>query len=203
VDADPSMIMQARATHGDDPIGFDVCRAQDLGRVVPDGTIGLLTSTACLHWLPQEDHPVFLAAARRALSEDGRMVVEFGGHGQLEAVRGVLDPLAAACGGAPPTWWFPHPDEYSGLLAAAGFDVDECVLLTQPRPMADAEALHGWLTSQVLVGYRPRIPADAWPTFVAGALAGVTELVRRPDGSCDVDYVRILVDARPVTRPQA
>jgi trans-aconitate methyltransferase len=146
---------------------------------------------------------VFLAAARRALADDGRLLIEFGGYGQLASVREVLDPLAAACGGAPPTWWFPHPDEYTPLLDAAGFEVEECVLLTQPRAMADEEALHGWLTSQVLVGYQPHIPAAAWSTFVAGALAGVTELVRRSDGSCDVEYVRILVDAHPRSRVTA
>jgi trans-aconitate 2-methyltransferase len=202
VDADPSMIDQARRAHGG-TVAFDVCRAQDLPTVVETGSIDLLVSTACLHWVPQVDHPVFLAAASQALADDGRLLVEFGGHGQLAEVRGVLDPLARACGGAPPTWWFPHPDDYVPLLVDAGFAVDACTLLTQVRSMTDAEALRGWLTSQVLVGYRPRIPESSWSAFVDGAIAGVTELLRRPDGRCDVEYVRLLVDARILRTPSA
>jgi trans-aconitate 2-methyltransferase len=195
VDADPSMIDQARRAHGG-TVAFDVCRAQDLLGVVDAGSVDLLVSTACLHWVPRDEHADFLAAAAGVLDPSGRLLVEFGGHGQLADVRGVLDPLAEACGGRAPTWWFPHPDDYAPLLAAAGFVVDECALLTQNRRMDDAEALRGWLTSQVLVGYRPRIPASAWPAFVEGAVSGVTELLRRPDGRCDVEYVRRLVEAR-------
>jgi trans-aconitate methyltransferase len=194
VDADASMIAQARRQHGD-RVDFDVCPAQALDQHLAPDSVDLLVSTACLHWLPRSDHPLFLAAARTVLADGGRLLVEFGGHGQLAEVRSVLDPLALAAGGRPPTWWFPHSDQYRPLVEGAGFSVSECTLITQPRAMADARALHGWLTSQVLVGYRPHIPEVAWDTFVEGALAGVTALVEQPDGSCDVEYVRLLVDA--------
>lgn len=197
VDADPSMIAAARAqaAHAERAIDFEVCRAQDLSRVIAGESIDLLVSTACLHWLPQGEHPHFLAEATKVLRPGGRMLLEFGGAGQLGQVREVLDQLASAAGGQPPTWWFASPDDYVPLLTAAGFDVAEAVLLHQIRPMADPEALQGWLTSQVLVGYRPWIPEVAWSTFAAGAVAGVQALVRQDDDTCDVEYVRLVIDA--------
>jgi trans-aconitate 2-methyltransferase len=197
VDADPSMIATARRRAADhaEAVAFDVCRAQELSTVVEPTSIDLLVSTACLHWLPQADHPRFVAQASAVLRPGGRLLAEFGGAGQLADVRDVLDPLAVAAGGQPPTWWFASPDDYRPILAAEGFTVAECVLLHQIRPMVDAEALRGWLTSQVLVGFRPWIPEAAWDTFEAGAIAGVEALVRQADGTCDVEYVRLVIDA--------
>lgn len=204
VDADPSMIataqQRARALAPNTWIAFDVCRAEDLGSVVDAASIDLLLSTACLHWLPRDHHQQFLAAANTVLRSEGRMLVEFGGAGQLEDVRGVLDPLAVALGGRPPTWWFASTTEYEPLLASAGFAIGECALVRQQRAMTDPEALRGWLTSQVLVGYRPWIPDAAWGSFVDGALARVEALVKQPDGSCDVEYVRLVIDATPSRR---
>jgi trans-aconitate methyltransferase len=197
VDADASMIATARQRAADAAaaVAFDVCRAQDLSAVIAPSSVDLLVSTACLHWLPQADHPKFVAQASTVLRPGARMLLEFGGAGQLADVRGVLDPLAVAAGGQPPTWWFASPDDYRPILAAEGFTVAECVLLQQIRPMADRDALRGWLTSQVLVGYRPWIPEAAWDTFEAGAIAGVEALVRQADGTCDVEYVRLVIDA--------
>jgi trans-aconitate 2-methyltransferase len=197
VDADPSMIATARqrAADANAEVEFAVCRAQDLSTVIAPASVDLLVSTACLHWLPQADHPQFVAQAGTVLRPGGRLLLEFGGAGQLAEVRGVLDPLAVAAGGRPPTWWFASPDDYQPILAAEHFSVREAVLLHQIRPMADAEALRGWLTSQVLVGYRPWIPQAAWETFEAGAIAGVEALVRQSDGTCDVEYVRLVIDA--------
>jgi trans-aconitate methyltransferase len=195
VDADASMIATARSRNDGSGIAFDVCRAQDLA-TLGDGIVDLLVSTACLHWVPRGDHPAVLAGARTVLTEGGRLLVEFGGHGQLAEVRAVLDPLAVSLGGGPPSWWFAAPDQYVPLLEDAGFAVDECVLLTQTRAMPDVDAMRGWLTSQVLVGYRPHLPSATWEAFVDGAVAGVEQLLRQDDGTCDVTYVRLLVDAR-------
>jgi trans-aconitate methyltransferase len=205
VDADPSMIAHARAAstaQGSEggsstaPVpAFDVVRAQDLADKLPAASVDLMVSTACLHWLPREDHPMFLAGAFTVLAPGGRAVLEFGGHGQLADVREVLDPLARACGGKPPTWWFASDDQYRTLLLDAGFAVRDVALLRQVRALPDVETMRGWLTSQVLVGYRPHIPADAWPSFETAALTGVENLLRQPDGTCDVEYVRLVVDA--------
>lgn len=197
VDADASMIATAAERNASTDISFDVCRAQDVASLGA-GTVDVLVSTACLHWLPRGDHPAFLDGARTVLARGGRLLVEMGGHGQLADVRGVLDPLAAALGGQPPTWWFAAPEQYLPMVRDAGFAVDTCELLTQTRSLADVEAMRGWLTSQVLVGYRPHLPTATWDAFVDGALAGVEQLLRQPNGSCDVTYVRLLVDATAV-----
>lgn len=197
LDADPSMIATAldRAAAAGASTSFEVCRAEQIARVLPRDSVDLMVSTACLHWLPRPQHPEFLNAAHDVLRPGGRLLVEFGGAGQLQDIRGVLDPLARAAGGQPPSWWFATVAEYTDLLEQAGFDVWECVLVRQRRAIPDAEALRGWLTSQVLVGYQASIPVQNWTTFQAGCAAGVEALVRQPDGSCDVEYVRLVIDA--------
>lgn len=199
VDADASMVATAQANHeGHSRLSFQVTPAQDLGTLAALGPFAAMVSTACLHWVPEVDHPSVLQAAHDLLEPGGQWCVEFGGRGQVDGLRKTLDPLALEFGGGPPRWFFPDVATYSGLLADAGFVDVDVQLVTQARPMKDAAALRGLLTSQVLFAYMPDIDDARHVEFIQTAGDAVIESVEASPGPAnyDVEYVRIVATAR-------
>ncbi|CAB4614901.1 MAG: methyltransferase domain-containing protein [Actinobacteria bacterium] len=199
VDADASMVATAQANHeGHSRLSFQVTPAQDLGTLAALGPFAAMVSTACLHWVPEVDHPSVLQAAHDLLEPGGQWCVEFGGRGQVDGLRKTLDPLALEFGGGPPRWFFPDVATYSGLLADAGFVDVDVQLVTQARPMKDAAALRGLLTSQVLFAYMPDIDDARHDEFIQAAGDAVIESVEASAGPAnyDVEYVRIVATAR-------
>ena len=193
VDADPGMIAAAtrRATPS---VRLAVCRAQELDRVVPADSIDAVFSVAALHWVPAGDHPRMLAQVRRVLRGGGLFRAQFGGQGQIAAVKAILDEESVRLGGGPAGWFFPAPAEYRSLLAAAGFAVPDdgwVRLLGQVRRFGTAAEMLGWLRSQTFPAYEPVLP----PAAVAGFRGRVEERavaeLRRADGSYDLDFVRL------------
>jgi trans-aconitate methyltransferase len=193
VDAAPGMIEQASARTRPG-LSFCRCAAQELDATVGAASYDVVLSVACLHWIPGADHPGVLASVRRALRPGGTFRAEFGGAGQIAAARAILDEESARLGGPTGPWYFPDPEEYTALLTGAGMRLDRghVRLVHQRRAVPDADALVGWLRSQVLVAYAPRLPDDATRAeFAAAAERRCRENLRRADGSYDQDYVRL------------
>jgi trans-aconitate methyltransferase len=203
VDADPDMIRMARA--GTDPslaerVRFEVVPAQRIVDGLGDTQVDGVFSVATLHWVPEADHPQVLRQIRQILRPGGFLRAEFGGRGQIAAVRAICDEEAARLGGSPPPWFFPDPQAYRALLADAGLDpaAGWVRLLHQRRQMPDAAAIAGWLDSQVLVGYDAQLPVPARNEFRRRAHRRVAAELRRTDGTFDQDYVRLdLLAHRP------
>jgi trans-aconitate 2-methyltransferase len=195
VDASPGMVATATARAGSRRVRFAVCRAQELDRVVPAGSVDAVVSVAALHWVPAADQPGMLRQVRRVLRPGGIFRAEFGGHGQIAAVRAVLDAESARLGGGPAGWCFPAAEDYLPLLAGADLDARPgrgwVRLVRQRRAVPDAGALLGWLRSQVFPAYDPVLPAGAGAGFRAAAEARAVAELRRPDGSYDLDFVRL------------
>jgi SAM-dependent methyltransferase len=206
VDASASQVEHALAGAGADPgrpgLRFEVARAQELDRVVPPAWADVVLSVATLHWVPEADQPVVLRQVARALVAGGTFRADLGGHGQIADTRDVLDEVAAAHGVAASSWFFPDEDTAAGLLVDAGLDVTWARLVRQRRPLADADALEGWLRSQVLPGYGRSGPAgpgsDAYEAFADEAVRRCVRELRREDGGFAQHYVRMDVLA---TRP--
>ncbi|MGN6331071.1 MAG: class I SAM-dependent methyltransferase [Motilibacteraceae bacterium] len=192
VDADPSMVEQAarRARPG---LAFAVAPVQDLSVVADDASVDLVVSTACLHWVPAADQPVAVAELARVLRPGAALRIDMGGAGQIAATRELLDAVSESLGGPASPWFFPTPEEYCGLLAQAGFDVESARvrLLRQRRPVPDESAVLGWLRSQVLIAYTARMDADVAAAFTAEVERRAVEELRREDGTYDQDYVRL------------
>ncbi|KAJ7069977.1 S-adenosyl-L-methionine-dependent methyltransferase [Mycena amicta] len=108
-------------------------------------------SNATLHWCKRDPAGV-LASVKKILKPGGRFVVEMGGmhncrrsyswigirshlHRSLK-VRG-YDPVALD------PWFFPSVEEYSKLLTAASFDIQNIALVPRVTPLADG--VRGWL----------------------------------------------------------
>ena len=199
VDADPGMVELA-ARNAAPSVRFAVCRAQDLDRVVPAGSVDAVFSVAALHWVPAADQPGMLAQVRRVLRPRGLFRAQFGGRGQIAAVKAILDEESVRLGGGPAGWFFPSPADYLPLLATAGFAVpaDGWVrLLRQVRRFADAPQLVGWLRSQTFPAYQPVLPAGALAEFRRRSEDRAVAELRRSDGFYDLDFVRLDLLVRP------
>jgi trans-aconitate 2-methyltransferase len=199
VDADPGMIATA-ARHASPSVRFAVCRAQELDRVVPADSTDAVFSVAALHWLPAADHPGMLAQVRRVLRTGGLFRAQFGGQGQIAAVKAILDEESARLGGGPAGWFFPAPADYRPLLATAGFAVPDdgwVRLVRQVRRFGTAAEMLGWLRSQAFPAYEPVLPAAAVAEFRGRAEERAVAELRRADGSYDLDFVRLDLLVRP------
>jgi len=200
VDADPGMVATAARQAASSSVRFAVCRAQELDRVVPADSTDAVFSVAALHWVPEADHPGMLAQVRRVLRAGGLFRAQFGGRGQIAAVKAILDEESGRLGGGPAGWFFPSPAGYRPLLAAAGFAVpaDGWVrLLSQVRRFGAAAAMLGWLRSQTFPAYEPVLPATAVAEFRRRAEERAVAELRRADGSYDLDFVRLDLLVRP------
>ena len=79
-----------------------------------------LFSNAALHWVRDADAAI--ACMAKALKPGGRLVLEMGGHGNIERIRAVTEAVLREAGyPAEHTWYFPSIGEYASLLEKHGF----------------------------------------------------------------------------------
>jgi SAM-dependent methyltransferase len=198
IDASASQVDYARATYGRPGLEFRVCRAQDMESVITHQSLDAVLSVAVLHWVPAAEQPAVLAGVARCLRPDGVLRADFGGAGQVEATRAVVDPISRSFGGSVPSWYFPEAEEYAALVAQAGLSVRRARLVTQRRPFPDASAFEGWLRSTFVLGYLPGIAARRRAEFTETAIDAALEVLRNADGSYDQGFVRVdLLAVRP------
>ena len=137
VDAGPDMIAAARAR------GLDA-HVVDGHELDFSNEFDAVFSNAALHWMTRPAEVV--AGVHRALKPGGRFVAEFGGHGNVAAIRTALIAVLARHGidgVASSPWYFPTPDEYSAVLEAGGFDVHSAQLIPRPTPLPTD--VGGWM----------------------------------------------------------
>ena len=137
VDASPEQVAAARAR------GLDA-RVADGEALAFEAEFDAVFSNAALHWMRRP--AAVVAGVRRALRPGGRFVGEFGGDGNVDAIRRTL--IAALDrrgldGRAADPWYFPTAEAYRALLEAEGFRVDRAELID--RPVVLPTSLAGWL----------------------------------------------------------
>ena len=181
VDSSAEMIERALVNHPGLPVS--VGDARTLGG---DGFDGVL-SNAVLHWIPEAAQ--VSAAIARALRPGGRFAAEFGGSGNVAAIREGVAALRTD----PPRgiWYFPTADEYSEVLRAAGFDVERAWMFDRPTRLDGDHGLANWVR---MFG---RHLLDGVPDEDA-FLAELEELLRPRlwrDGAWWADYRRLRVVA--------
>ena len=95
-------------------------------------------SNAVLHWM-KVDADLVIQGVRRALKTGGRFAAEMGGHGCVAAIVVALCATLEKRGFAQPAsfipWHFPTVDDYSSLLARAGFHTEYISLNPRTTPM--------------------------------------------------------------------
>jgi len=144
-------------------------------------------SNAVLHWVKEADEAA--EALSRALKPGGRLVVEFGGHGNTQAL---LDALFAAQDKLGRErfhpWYYPGIAEYASVLERHGLEVRFATLFDRPIALEGGEqGLARWLD---MFGKTFQITPD----FVR-----LVEEYARPklhrDGGWTMDYRRLRVMA--------
>lgn len=149
-------------------------------------------SNAALHWM--RDAAAVVSGVGRALKPGGRLVAEFGGHGNVAAIVTAMRAVAKARGASGELagpWFFPTPAEYRAMLEQAGFSVRRIGLF--PRPTALTTGMAQWLK----LFRKPFF--EQFGNAEDSVIAEVLDLLRPSlcdgAGNWTADYVRLRVEA--------
>ncbi|WP_156679717.1 class I SAM-dependent methyltransferase [Sphingomonas profundi] len=189
VDASDTLLAAARAA------GLDA-RRMDGERLAFDSEFDAVFSNAALHWML--DAAAVAAGVFRALRPSGRFVGEMGGHGNIATLRAALRDELAARGYPVPTadpQWYPTPEAFAAVYAAAGFVGIDARLIPRPTPLPTG--VTGWLRT-FRAGFMDaaQVP-DADQAAVAQAVEDrLAPAFRQPDGTWIADYVRLRFSMR-------
>ncbi len=151
-------------------------------------------SNATLHWVRPPGDAV--ASIFTALRPGGRFVAEFGGKGNVSAIRAAMETALRSLNVDPTAlspWYFPSVGEYASLLEVHGFQVATITTFPRLNVLDGPAGLRNWIT---MFGgtYVNAVPSDQRDHFFAMA-----EEAARPrlfhDGAWHADYQRLRVVA--------
>ncbi len=184
IDADPAMVAAAQAK------GLDA-RLGDGRRLGFDDGFDAVFSNAALHWMG-EPAPV-VTGVLRALKPGGRFVGEFGGHGNIAAIRVAVRAVLTARGYRVPSAeenYYPTAEEYRAALEAGGFVVDACAIIPRPTPVASG--MSAWLQT-FRGGFidAAGVPADKRAQVIEDTRAMLRPILADAAGNWIADYVRL------------
>ncbi|MGE5215932.1 MAG: class I SAM-dependent methyltransferase [Chloroflexota bacterium] len=146
-------------------------------------------TNAVLHWLKRPEQVIEGVAA--SMKAGGRFVGEFGGKGNVDAIRAALHRELVKLGVDPwsvDPWYYPAADEYSALLQTHGFKVERSEII--PRPTILPGDLRGWL-EVFAQSFTKALPEAKRENFVESVCKNLAPKLRRPDGAWYADYVRL------------
>lgn len=184
VDADPAMVAAAVAK------GLDA-RAGDGRRLAFAPEFDAVFSNAALHWMG-EPAPV-VTGVFRALRPGGRFVGEFGGHGNIAAIRVAVRAVLTARGYRVPSVeenYYPTAAEYRAALEAGGFVVDGCYLVCRATPLASG--MSAWLET-FRGGFidAAGVPPEKRQQVIEETGAMLRPILADRSGNWIADYVRL------------
>ena len=184
VDADAGMVAAAVAK------GLDA-RVGDGRRLAFDAEFDAVFSNAALHWMG-EPAPV-VAGVFRALKPGGRFVGEFGGHGNIAAIRVAVRAVLTARGYRVPSVeenYYPTAPEYRAALETGGFVVDGCWIVPRPTPIPSG--MSAWLQT-FRGGFidAAGVPADKRQQVIEDTRAMLRPVLADAAGNWIADYVRL------------
>ncbi len=103
-------------------------------------------SNAVLHWIPEKEKVI--ESMNSCLKEEGRIVLEFGGKGNvgemLKALRTSLTKRGLHDNAAVDFWYFPSIGEYSVELEKQGFSVIHAEHFNRPTPLKGKQGMRDW-----------------------------------------------------------
>ncbi len=141
IDSSASMVEAAQAAYPD--LEFLVADAKDFSFPLPFDAI---FSSATLHWITEAEQVVRRIAA--SLKTDGRLVVEFGGKGNVATITTAVQQSFRELTHREVDfgWYFPSIGEYASLLEKHDLAVRSAVLFERPTPLEDGEkGLRNWI----------------------------------------------------------
>ena len=159
----------------------------------------LVVSFASLHWV--RDHLAVLTGITRSLKPGGRIVLQFGGKGNIAMISDVANELITQnhwkyyFRDFSYPWFFPSVEEYRGLVEGAGLFAQRIQLVPKDMAHDGEDALAGWLRA-VFLPYTERLPDELCEDFLE-EVANAYIKRRPPDenGGIHVKMVRLEVEA--------
>ncbi|HEY9805109.1 MAG TPA: methyltransferase domain-containing protein, partial [Candidatus Obscuribacterales bacterium] len=125
-------------------------------------------SNAVLHWVKPPEAAI--ARMWQALKPGGRLVVEFGGKGNVKAIATALEQSLREMEYPNPEtlnpWYFPSIGEYTNRLEQQGFEVQFAALFDRPTPLADADGIQNWI-KMFAQSFLQAVPAEQQTTFLS------------------------------------
>jgi len=175
---------------------IEAARERGLRALVMDGQrlcfrpfFDAVFTNAALHWMKQPEKVV--AGVWRALKPGGRFIGEFGGKGNVDAIRAALHAALRRRAVNPQSvdpWYYPSPAEYSVLLRQAGFKVDYIELI--PRPTLLPGDISIWLEI-FAQPFTNAVNESDRENLVAEVRAELEPKLRNSEGNWIADYVRL------------
>ena len=192
IDNSATMVAQARGNFPD--LRFET---QDVCTLGFDNEFDAIFSNAVLHWVTRAEDAV--RAMSQALKPGGRLIVEFGGRGNVAALMDASDRALRALGVGNPErfhpWFYPSVGEYATLLERHGLEVGLGMLFDRPTPLEGGdEAIPNWFR---MFGARLREPLAEEQTADYFRLVReyAAPALRHEDGWF-ADYRRLRIAAR-------
>jgi len=140
VDGSESMINNAKEKYPE--IEFYVMDACNLKW---ENYFDVIFSNAVFHWIPNQTN--LLDSIYRALKPNGKLICEFGAHGNIANIQRAFQTAASGYGyDYVSQFYFPAVCEYTQLLENAGFNIEFITDYDRPTALKDGRlGLRNWL----------------------------------------------------------
>ncbi len=159
-----------------------------------DAEFDAVFTNAALHWAPRAE--AVAAGVVRALRPGGRFVAEFGGFGNVAAIRTALTAVLASDYGIETdlkdVWYFPTPDEYAAVCARAGLSVERIELIPRPTPIGSD--MTQWLETLAAPALA-MLPSESQVAAREKAARLLAPALRDESGQWTADYSRLRLSA--------
>ena len=188
IDSSPEMIAKAEENYP--AMDFWVMDAININF---DFKFDAVFSNAAFHWISEPEKAVESIA--RHLKTGGRLVMEFGGHGNVQSIiEAARNALAKRDLAFQDFWYFPTIGEFASLLEKHGFSVGFAQLFPRETELSGSErAITDWLEM-----FGENFFRDTSGQAKAEILEEITEALRPTsyrNGKWYADYKRIRVSA--------
>jgi trans-aconitate 2-methyltransferase len=164
-----------------------------------EGEFDLLFSNAVLHWV--DDHPAFLAGAKRALRNHGRLIISCGGKGNAIDILQVFSELVTSrpwqqyFDGFVNPYFFYNSTDYQQWLPAAGFKVNRVELIPKDMIHQSRAEFTAWIRT-TWFPFTSKVPVGEQTQFITEFVDRYLALMPTDAQGCThVKMVRLEVDA--------
>lgn len=189
LDSSPQMVAAAQA------LGVEAIVGDAEALPFESHSFDAVFSNAALHWV--RDHDAMLNGARRVLRPGGRFVAEFGGFGNIAAIRVAMRAAIEKFGfdgSKDDVNYYPTPQIYTRRLEQHGFTVERMALIPRPTPLPES-GMSGWIKT-FRRGVLESLPEDVRGKIVEEAVRLLAPALKDEEGNWIADYVRLRFIAR-------
>jgi len=153
-------------------------------------SVDAVFSNAALHWV--RNHDAMLSGVKLVLRPGGRFVAEFGGFGNIAAIRVAMRAAIERFGfdgSKDDVNYYPTPPIYTRRLEQHGFTVDRMALIPRPTPLP-ASGMSGWIRT-FRRGVLGSLPEGVRDKIVEEAVRLLAPALKDEEGNWIADYVRL------------